>query len=79
MRHVKISREGNILINELECLNSSWGLQKWGGVGRKITVLGKDPKEIKQTTFNRAQFSFVAEIMNTKIIIKCPKDLYGSW
>lgn len=35
---------------------------------RRITVLGKDPKETKQTTFNRAQFSFVTEIMNTKII-----------
>lgn len=46
---------------------------------RQITVLGTDPKEIKQTTFNRAQFSFVIEIMNTKIIIKCPKDFYGSW
>lgn len=46
---------------------------------RQITALGKDPKEIKQTTFSRAQFSFVTEIMNTKIIIKCPKDLYGSW
>lgn len=35
---------------------------------RQITVLGKDPKETKQTTSNRAQFSFVIEIMNTKII-----------
>lgn len=43
--HVKISRERNILINEHEHLNSSWGLEKEMGKKDKLLFLVKTPRK----------------------------------